>query len=158
MTVVNREDAVTTITILAGHVSPETAYVVSDYPYGFKLRCSIRYWLEFTPKRGFRFMSQTTNPKRGNIWNKAKASTYCRFGGCMFLDENGHVQWSGLSEYSTGAEAKAWSDQFAEGVPAEGREILAKWVAAKLAYDGNRNQGDPLHVGVAEAHKAWKDA
>src|SRR6516165_4444148 len=63
--------------ILSGHISPETAYVVEDYPYGLRLRCRIRYWLEHTPKRGFRFWSQTTNPKRGNIWNKPKASTYC---------------------------------------------------------------------------------
>jgi hypothetical protein len=45
------------------------------------LRCKIRYWLEFHPKRGFRFVSQTTNPKRGNVWNKPKASTFMRFGG-----------------------------------------------------------------------------
>ena len=34
--------------ILPGiHISPETAYVIDDYPYGFRLRCRIRYWLEF---------------------------------------------------------------------------------------------------------------
>src|SRR6266566_9627426 len=90
--------------ILKGHVSPETAFVVDDYPYGFRLRCKIRYWLEYAPKRGVRFVSQTSNPKRGNVWNKPKASTYCRFGGCMVLDEQGHVKWSGLSEYCTGAD------------------------------------------------------
>ena len=30
------------MTVLTGHTSPETAYVVSDYPYGFRLRCQIR--------------------------------------------------------------------------------------------------------------------
>ncbi len=55
------------ITLLAGHVSPETAYVVSDYPYGFRLRCQIRYWLEYSPTHGFRLVSQTTNPKRSGI-------------------------------------------------------------------------------------------
>jgi len=39
--------------------------LVEDYPYGFRLRCKIRFWLEYAPKRGFRFVSQTTNPKRG---------------------------------------------------------------------------------------------
>ena len=141
--------------ILKGHVSPETAYVVEDYPYGFRLRCKIRFWLEFTPKRGFRFVSQTTNPKKGHIWNKPKASTYARFGGCMYLDDENHVQWSGLSEYSTGAEAKAWADTYGEGVPEVGKVFLAKWVAAKLAYDGNRESGDPLNVGLLEAHKAF---
>jgi len=50
--------------ILKGHISPETAFIVDDYPYGFRLRCKIRYWLEYNPKHGFRFVSQTTNPKR----------------------------------------------------------------------------------------------
>lgn len=142
--------------LLKGHISPETAYVVDDYPYGFRLRCKIRYWLEFHPKRGFRFVSQTTNPKRGDAWNKPKASTYYRFGGAMFLDDNDHVQWSGLSEYCSGAEAKAWAEQFGEGVPDAGRAILERWVAAKLAYDGARNPSDPLNVGLAEARQAFK--
>lgn len=141
--------------ILKGHISPETAYVIDDYPYGVRLRCKIRYWLEYTPKRGFRLVSQTSNPKRGNIWNKPKASTYCRFGGCMYLNNEGHVEWSGLTEYSSGAEAQAYSDKFREGVPEAGRLILDKWVAAKLAYDGARTQNDPLEVGTKEAFKAF---
>jgi hypothetical protein len=145
-------------TILKGHVSPETAYVVDDYPYGYTLRCKIRYWLEYHPRHGFRLVSQTTNPKKGNTWNKPKASTYCRFGGCMYLDENEHVQWSGLSEYSSGAEAKAWQERYGEGVPEAGKLILAKWVAAKLAYDGARESGDPLGKGLPEARQAFLEA
>jgi hypothetical protein len=141
--------------LLKGHTSPETAFVVEDYPYGFRLRCKIRYWLEYHPRHGFRLWSQTTNPKRGNIWNKPKASTYSRFGGCMYLDDQGHVQSAGLTEYSNGAEAKAWSDLYREGVPEAGRTILDKWVAAKLAYDGARKPDDPLDVGIVEAGRAF---
>lgn len=145
--------------ILTGHISPDTAYIVADYPYGFRLRCKIRYWLEFKPKVGFRFVSQTTNPKRdGEVWNKPKASTYCRFAGCMFLDDAGHVQWDGLTEYSNGAECKAWADKFGEGVPEAGRATFNGWVAAKAAYDANRNKGDALGVGLTEARKAFVDA
>jgi len=143
--------------ILSGHISPETAYVVEDYPYGFRLRCQIRYWLEFSPKRGFRFVSQTTNPKKGNVWNKPKASTYCRFGGCMYLNEEGHVTWAGLTEYSNGAEAMAFADKYGDGVPEAGRALLNKWVAAKLAYDAARTRSDPLQVGVVEAAKAFAE-
>ena len=143
--------------LLSGHVSPETAYVVDDYPYGFRLRCKIRYWLEFKAKKGFRFVSQTTNPKRGNVWNKPKASTYSMFGGAMFLNDEGHVDWSGLNEYSSGAEAKAWADKFGEAVPEVGRALMNKWVAAKVAYDTNRNSGDPLNVGLDEARKAFAE-
>jgi hypothetical protein len=145
--------------LLSGHTSPETAYLVEDYPYGFRLRCKIRYWLEYKAKKGFRFVSQTTNPKRpGEVWNKPKASTYAMFGGAMFLDENGHVQWSGLSAYSDGAEAKAWQEKYGAAVPEVGRVLLDKWVAAKLVYDANRKNSDPLSVGLPEARKAFNEA
>jgi hypothetical protein len=146
------------VKLLSGHISPETAYLVEDYPYGFRLRCKIRYWIEYKAKKGFRFVSQTTNPKRpGEVWNKPKASTYSLFGGAMFLDENEHVQFSGLSEYSSGAEASAWSEKFGAGVPEAGRLIHVKWVAAKVAYAANRNPDDPLNVGLPEAHKAFAE-
>jgi hypothetical protein len=124
--------------ILSGHTTPETAYLVNDYPYGFTLRCQIRYWIEYKANKGFRFVSQTTNPKRGNTWNKPKASTYSRFGGAMFLDENNHVQFAGLTEYSTAAEATAFSNTYGAGVPEAGRAILAKWTAAKIAYEARQ--------------------
>lgn len=143
--------------LLNGHTSPETAYTVDDYPYGFRLRCKIRYWLEHDPKRGFRFVSQTTNPKRGNVWNKPKASTYCKFGGAMFLDDAGHVQWAGLTEYSSAQEATAFRDTYGAGVPESGREVLNKWIAAKVAYEANRTSGDPLAKGLPEARKAWNE-
>lgn len=144
--------------LLSGHISPETAYVVADYPYGFRLRCSIRYWIEYKAKKGFRFVSQTSNPKAaGLVWNKPKASTYSMFGGAMFLDDNGHVQWEGLSEYSSGAEAKAWTETYGAAVPEAGRAIHNKWVAAKVAYDAARTSGDPLGVGLPEARKAFAE-
>lgn len=145
--------------ILKGHISPATAYVVDDYPYGYTLRCKIRYWLEYNPKFGFRFVSQTTNPKKiGEVWNKPKPSTYCKFGGCMYLDENEHVHWAGLTEYSTGAEALAWKDKWFEGVPEAGKATVMRWVAAKAAYDANRTDGDPLENGLVEARKAFLKA
>jgi len=148
--------------ILKGHISPETAFVVDDYPYGFRLRCKIRYWLEYNVKHGFRLVSQTTNPRRpGEVWNKPKASTYSKFGGCMVLSTPAgtdieHVSWTGLSEYSDGAEAKEWSDKYSEGVPEAGLVAMTRWVAAKLAYEGARKDGDPLSVGLDEARNILK--
>jgi hypothetical protein len=81
---------------LNGHTSAETAYLVEDYPYGWRHRCKIRYWLELKPKNGYRFVSQTTNPRvAGEPWNKPKASTYSDFA-VMYLDEEKHVQHAGL--------------------------------------------------------------
>lgn len=140
--------------ILKGHVSPETAYLVEDYPYGFRLRCKIRYWLEWKPRLGFRLMTQTLNPKN-NRWNNAKAATYAKFGAALYLNDEGHVRVSVLTEYCNGAEAKAWSDQWRHTI--ENKAALATldaWVAGKVAYDANRKPGDPLRVGLPEARAA----
>jgi hypothetical protein len=142
--------------ILSGHVSPETAYLVADYPYGFRLRCSIRYWIEYRPKFGYRLISQTTNPKRFGAWNKPKASGYARFGMAMYLDENGHVQSAGLSEYSDGAQSQTFLETYRTGIP--NVHVTEQWTRAKLAYDRARAGQDnaPLSVGKAEAMAAWK--
>ena len=84
---------------LYGHKDMNSAYMVDDYPYGRQLRCRIRYWLEFGGKKGYRFVSQTENPKTLR-WNKPKKSTYTLLGANMFLDSRGYVQWEGISEYS----------------------------------------------------------
>ena len=86
---------------LYGHTDERSSYVVDDYPYGFRARTQIRYWLEGpTGKRGWRFVSQTLNPKSGR-WNKPKKSTYSMWAGAMYLDSQDHVKWAGLHEYST---------------------------------------------------------
>lgn len=83
------------VRVINGHTSPETAYTVDDYPYGYSLRCKIRYWTETaekgTGKGQQRFVSQTTNPKKvGEVWNKPKASTYSPIV-VMYLDHQSHV-------------------------------------------------------------------
>src|SRR5262245_6760588 len=105
--------------ILTNHTSPDTAYLVTDYPYGFRLRCQIRYWIE-TTKHGQRFVSQTSNPKRaGLVWNKPKPSTYSDLR-VMYLDENGHVQNDGMSiAYRDGDEIEAFAATYAEALTDE---------------------------------------
>jgi hypothetical protein len=126
--------------ILAGHDSPETAYVVDDYPYGFRLRCKIRYWLEYKPKHGYRLMSQTTNPKRGDVWNKPKGSTYVPIAAAMYLDENGHVQWSGLGYYHDAAECRAWLDTFGDYLPGMVKKELDIWLAKKAEHEAKQGR------------------
>jgi hypothetical protein len=128
--------------VLSGHVSPETAYVVDDYPYGFRLRCKIRYWLE-TNKRGTRFVSQTTNPKRdGEVWNKPKASTYSDVAGAMFTDENGHVKWSGLTYYSDAAAVSSWLATYRTGLCAESLKRAQAWLTLKEVYEAEVIRGE----------------
>lgn len=46
------------------HNSPETAYIVEDYPYSFRLRCQMRVWLEYKKRHGYRMVTQTSNPRK----------------------------------------------------------------------------------------------
>jgi len=85
---------------LYGHVSPETAYVVENYPWGFRLRTTIRYWIESKDAKngGQRFASQTINPKNGN-WCAPKYSTYYEIV-IMFLNENEHIKYFCIDHYT----------------------------------------------------------
>jgi len=96
------------------HTSEDTAYTVDDYPYGFRLRCKIRYWLEHSAAHGYRLVSQTTNPKKGNKWNAPKKSTYCSIAACMYLDQENHVKWSGVGFYTDLEVLKDFRDKFPE--------------------------------------------
>lgn len=114
---------------LYGHSSPDTAYVVNDYPYGRRLRCKIRYWLESDKRRGVRFVSQTTNPKMaGERWNKPKPSTYALVDGCMYLDSDGHVKWYTLHELS-GADEVA---EFVRLFPGHDLTRVREWVRVRI--------------------------
>jgi len=119
---------------LSGHVSAETAFVSPDYPYGFRLRCQIRYWIE-TTKHGQRVVSQTTNPKRpGIVWNKPKASTYSNLR-VLFIDEaTGYVENDALSFYSETARIAAFEAAYGSALTSERdqKELrLLKAVAAR---------------------------
>lgn len=118
--------------ILTGHRTQETAYLVSDYPCGFTRRCSIRYWLEFDKKRGYRFCSQTTNPKKPlDVWNKPKKSVYSKLCMVLYLNEVEHVKVAALTEYQTSGECKKYLEQYREGLAPAQIEDLNSWILAK---------------------------
>lgn len=120
---------ITAESILSGHDTPETAYVCDDYPFGFRLRCKIRYWIEST-KKGDRFCSQTTNPKvDGEVWNKPKKSTYSDVG-VMFLDDQGHVKWTGVHIWAQ----REVLDRFAEVTEGRLTDEQAKRLRALIAF------------------------
>jgi hypothetical protein len=109
---------------LYGHHDEKSAYVVDDYPYG-GYRTQIRFWVEAVPRKGFRFVSQTLNPKT-NQWNKPKKSTYSDFAGCMYLDDKSHVQFAGLGSYSSATDVL----EFARSFPNSGHGTILKKFAA----------------------------
>ncbi|MHA1541355.1 MAG: hypothetical protein ACTSQH_00080 [Candidatus Hodarchaeales archaeon] len=55
------------------HTNEENAFVVDNYPYGFKKTLK-KFWIE-TTKRGDRLCGMTLNPKT-QVWNKPEKSTY----------------------------------------------------------------------------------
>jgi hypothetical protein len=121
---------------LYGHTSEATAYLVADYPYGYTLRTQIRYWLEAKPKKGWRFVSQTLNPKTSR-WNKPKASTYVKWAAAMYLDEDGHVQWTGVGPYTGEQQFLSFITTF----PGADMSELRKVVPAKQRYLRGRISG-----------------
>lgn len=147
--------------ILLGHVSPETAYLVPDYPYGRVVRCRIRYWIEFKASQGFRFMAQTENPKTLQ-WNKPKASTYQPVAGAMYLDENGHVKWEGLHYGADAKEVLA----FVQNFPGADFTVIREIIQGKLKYHAHHATATHSRRGVQtdldrERHSAdytlWKE-
>lgn len=116
-------------TPLYGHTSEASAYLVADYPYGFRERTQIRYWLESKATKGWRFVSQTMNPKTQR-WNKPKASTYALWAAAMYLDNKGHADWDGLGQYSDAEEILT----FVRAFPGADMKILRQVVPAKLRY------------------------
>lgn len=115
--------------VLLGHTSPETAYVVDDYPYGRNIRTQIRYWVEYKENKGYRFVSQTVNPKTG-LWNKPKYGTYAEFAIGMYLDEMNHVQYVALGAYSSAENFESFIKNF----PGIETKLLRVLVLKKIAF------------------------
>lgn len=114
------------------HTSPETAFEVKDYPYGFRLRTSIFYWIETIAKKGDRFCSYTINPKNGRA-NAPKKSTFSNLG-AMFLDENNHVHWLGVTIYSNREEVKTFVDSVGEqNLKPEQKKQFRQLIGEKLS-------------------------
>ena len=67
-------------------------HVVEDWPWGRKQRCSMHFFVETHPKRGQRFVKQST--MNGRTY-KPKTSTYAGQVKIIELDGFiGHVEWS----------------------------------------------------------------
>ncbi len=114
---------------LHGHISQSTAFVVPEYPWGFRMRTAARFWIEAHPKRGFRVVQQTQDPRSGR-WCKPKAGTYSKLAASMYLDDAGHVQWSSLDEYSTAEDVA----RFVASFPGAITDRILVWCVAKAAF------------------------
>lgn len=125
------------VKVLSGHTTQDTAYIIEGYPFGFRLRCRKRVWLERDAKKGYRLCSQTTNPKvEGERWNAPKKSTYSMFA-VMGLDEQGHVVWEGCSIYDHD-KLEDFGKKYAEGFDADQAKDHDLMVRAYRAYQARK--------------------
>jgi hypothetical protein len=131
---------------LTGCVSQETAFVQPDYPYGRRLRCQRRVWIETNPRHGMRFVTQTSNPKRrGEVWNKPHTSTYSDLIG-LWVDDKGFVARDSLvnAGYYSLEELKAWGERNKALIEADDyvRNKFAMFVKAREAYEQAKARGE----------------
>jgi hypothetical protein len=122
------------LTPLPTQPTEENPVIVDDYPYGFRLRTQIRYWIE-TTKNGQRFVSQTKNPKNGE-WNKPKYSTYSQIK-IVVKDEKGYVTNTGYDmSYSSGKEAELFLEKYGSVMSEyQKKEMQNAIVMFKNVYD-----------------------
>jgi len=129
----------TTAAARAAAVSPETAIIVPDYPYGFRLRCKLRVWVEYKAGKGFRYCTQTSNPKKpGEVWNKPKAGTYSRVSMAIGVDPLGRLYPSALTEYSDLDQYAAFEAAHGPALSPHAAASLAYFKAVKSAYEAKR--------------------
>lgn len=128
---------------LFNHTSLETAYEIKDYPYGFRLRTSIFYWIETVARKGDRFCSCTIHPKNGRM-NAPKKSTFTNIG-VMFLDEKQHVTWKGVNIYTKREELdKFISDVGEANLNPDQKIMLRQLRGEKVVLNRDPITGDAL--------------
>lgn len=86
------------MTPLYNHTNELSSYR-ANIPYGpgGYQNANACYWLEKKAGRGFRFCYIIEHPKTKR-WSKPERSAYCNLAGCMYLNEDRRVLWSGLTK------------------------------------------------------------
>ena len=111
------------------HNSPETAFVINDYPFGFKLRCFKRIWIETATKgtkKGLQRIVEQTTKKAVNcikdeydtapidkdyLWNKPKTSVYGMLK-IMVLNDDKQIEFAGLGEMVWGDQVEKFNEKY----------------------------------------------
>jgi hypothetical protein len=151
-------------TLLLGHDSPETAYVIADYPHGRALRCKKRIWIETATKGAKkgdrRSVYQTTNPRVGHeVWQNPHASQYSPLVFLYQEGDTGHIKTfhtGGLS-VSPASDARFRLLDLYEQLPDADRRMYDAWLKLSQKYSPPWDQWAELVDGLARHLAATGD-
>ena len=121
-------------------------YEAKDYPYG-RLRTSMFYSLDFHPKKGFRGVTQSINPKTGKL-NKPHAGTYSFFKFLYENTENGHFEFGGFSSYGGFKDIRNVSKFIAENF--EALQLTREQVQSICGHLFTSMRGNSVYSGIAK--------
>lgn len=121
-------------------------FEVKDYPYGFRLRTTAFYSLEYKSGKGFRSVFQTINPRTG-LLNKPKHSTYSPVLYMYKNEADGHIKYKGCSFYDDEDKIRdikfmyehfdEYKEKEIEGIAIDIVNILRMDIRAKEIYCGS---------------------
>jgi hypothetical protein len=154
-------------TVLYDHTSEDTAYVVENYPYG-RDRTLMRYWMEYKKGKGYRFVSQTLNPKTKQ-WNKPSASTYSDALVMVKLDSNGHIvslsptSWltaetiQKLRHYGQGYSQETLGEIRAKAMASLGYSTKVLNYKKQTGFTGITINGEPQPIRAGDIERSRED-
>jgi hypothetical protein len=125
------------------HVSFETAYQIDSYPYGHRLRCKRRVWVEHTQRYGQRFVYCTTNPKvrLTEKWNTPHTDTY-NLAVVLYrdLDDEGHIKAAKLHSVWDIENTCKFLDKYGEGIDDETRELIKEQLCSLIRRESQERK------------------
>ena len=141
------------IELIKGAVSFETAAIVDDYPYGFRLRCKKAYWVETSESHGQRLVTRTTNPKkRGEVWNKPHAETY-RMAVVLYRETStGYIKDVSLGTFADAGDIEKFLADYGSVLDEGTKAHLNKRLAATMMYESRRKV--MTHTTYADGQQA----
>lgn len=148
-------------TMLVGHTTEATAFLQPDYPFGFRLRCERKVWIETKKGQGQRLVTQTSNPKRPGTWNKPKASTYSPIVVMFLNSENGHLEHDVLSGYASEEDIQKFETEYAEALAGEHEQKILKVLHAarrvdkKITWEVSVRHADEVVPSVKEQSESY---
>tara|TARA_R100001443_G_scaffold107278_1_gene117047 strand:- start:244 stop:786 length:543 start_codon:yes stop_codon:yes gene_type:complete len=113
----------------------DTAIEVNNYPWGFRLKTKVKYWIESNNK-GDRLIKQTLNPKT-NEWCKPKKSTYSEVMVMTSKRENDKtfISYEQISMYSNIKEVSLFENTHKNHLTNRQRENICMMKSMHGAYE-----------------------